>query len=133
MKFARFVFGIAAAYGFISLLPLYFLMGVVGREAPPLVTHAEFYYGFVGVALLWQMVFVVIAKDPIRYRAIMLIAILEKLIYTVPVLVLFSLGKVAPKIVGPSLIDPIFGVLFIAAYFLTREAVGANKHEYTHA
>ena len=32
---------------------------------------------FVGLALLWQMVFVLVAKDPLRYRPIMPIAILE--------------------------------------------------------
>src|SRR5258708_39363432 len=57
MKFARIAYGVAASYGFIALTPLYFLLGKIGRDAPPPVTHPEFYYGFVGVALLWQMVF----------------------------------------------------------------------------
>jgi hypothetical protein len=35
MKFTRIVYGIAAAYGCISLLPLYFLIGRVGHDAPP--------------------------------------------------------------------------------------------------
>jgi hypothetical protein len=67
MKFARIVYGIAAAYGFLALTPLYFLIAKIGRDAPPPVTYPEFYYGFVGVALLWQMVFVLVARDPIRY------------------------------------------------------------------
>jgi hypothetical protein len=115
MKFLRIVFATAAAYGFISLLPLYFLLGTIGRDAPPSVTHPEFYYGFVGVTLLWQLVFVLISLDPIRYRPIMWIAIVEKVIYTTPVLILFSIGEVQPKLVAPSLIDPIFGALFFAA------------------
>jgi hypothetical protein len=41
MKFARLVYGIAAAYGFISLIPLYFLIDKVGRDAPPPVSHPE--------------------------------------------------------------------------------------------
>jgi hypothetical protein len=52
MRFARIVYGVAAAYGFLALTPLYFLIGKIGRDAPPPVTHPEFYYGFVGVALL---------------------------------------------------------------------------------
>ncbi|MGA8074693.1 MAG: hypothetical protein WB995_14540 [Candidatus Acidiferrales bacterium] len=133
MKFARVVFGVAAAYGIISLLPLYFLLERIGREAPPAVTHPEFYYGFVGLGLLWQLVFVLIAKDPIRYRPIMPIAILEKVIYTVPVLILFSLGEVSAKLVGPSLVDPIFWVLFIAAYARTRDALRVKAREYASA
>jgi hypothetical protein len=119
MKFARIIYGGAAAYGFLALTPLYFLIGKIGRDAPPPVTHPEFYYGFVGVALLWQTVFVLIARDPIRYRSIIPITILEKLIYTVPVVVLYLQGRVDAALVPPSLIDPLFGVLFVLAYFRT--------------
>jgi hypothetical protein len=64
MRFARIAYGVAAAYGFLTLTPLYFMVGNIGHDAPPPVTHPEFYYGFVGVALLWQMIFVLIARDP---------------------------------------------------------------------
>ena len=81
MKFARIVFGIAAAYGFVLLLSMYFLMDRIGRDNPPLITHPEFYYGFVGVTLLWQVVFVLIAVQPERYRPLMVVAIFEKVVY----------------------------------------------------
>lgn len=51
LKFTRIVYGLAAAYGFVLLVPMYFLLNVVGRNAPP-INHPEFYYGFVGAALL---------------------------------------------------------------------------------
>jgi hypothetical protein len=127
MKFAPIVYGVAAAYGFLALTPLYFLIGKIGRDAPPPVTHPEFYYGFVGVALLWQMVFVLIARDPIRYRSIMTITILEKLIYTVPVVVLYLQGRVDARLVPPSLIDPLFGALFAIAYFRTSRPSGSER------
>ena len=117
MRFARIVFSIAAVYGFIVLVPLYFLLDKVGRDAPPPVTHPEFYYGFVGTALLWQVVFVLIATDPSRYRGLIAVAVLEKLVYTVPLFVLYMAGKVRASILGPSLVDPIFGALFFIAYF----------------
>jgi hypothetical protein len=41
----------------------------------------EFYYGFVRVTLSWQVLFVLIAGNPARYRSLMLVAVLEKLIY----------------------------------------------------
>lgn len=121
MKFARAVYAIAAIYGLITLLPLYLLVERIGRDAPPPITHAEFYYGFVGLALLWQFVFLLIAKDPARYRSLMLLSIFEKAAYTVPVVVLYTLGKLSSSILWPALVDPIFGILFITAYFQTRE------------
>ena len=41
MKFTRIVFGIAAIYGFIFLIPMYFLMKTIGQEAPPAISHPE--------------------------------------------------------------------------------------------
>ena len=122
MKFARIVFGFAAAYGIAVLLPLYFLLGVVNREVPPAVTHPELYYGFVGLALLWQVVFVLIAMDPGRYRPIMLIAVLEKFFYTVPVVILYMSGEVHHKVLGSSIVDPVLGILFLIAFLRTRGA-----------
>ena len=121
MKFARAVYAIAAIYGLITLLPLYLLVERIGRDAPPPITHAEFYYGFVGLALLWQFVFLLIAKDPARYRSLMLLSIFEKAAYSVPVVLLYTLGKLSSSILWPALVDPIFGILFITAYFQTRE------------
>jgi hypothetical protein len=72
---------------------------------------------------LWQLVFVVMAKDPLRYRQLMPIAILEKLVYVVPVVILYAAGRVHANIMRSSLVDPIFAILFIVAYFRTP-AVG---------
>ena len=126
MKFARTSYGVAAAYGIVTLVPLYFLSGKVGHDAPPPITHPEFYYGFIGVALLWQLVFILIAKDPLRYLSIMPITILEKAVYAAPVLMLYSIGQVHKNIMLPSLVDPIFGVLFIVAYLKVRNLAKKN-------
>lgn len=79
MKFARWTFNLAGIYGLAALLPQYFLLDKIARDTPPAVTHVEFFYGFVGVAIAWQLAFFVIASDPRRYRPIMLVAIFEKL------------------------------------------------------
>ena len=129
MKFARVVYRTAAVYGILVLVPLYFLIDKIGHDSPPTVTHPEFYYGFIGVALLWQLVFILIANDPARYRPIMLITILEKIVYTIPVLILHSSGKAPMSTLVPALIDPIFGVLFVIAYAKTRDvrqAIGTH-------
>jgi len=131
MKFTKVVFFIAAVYGFTLLIPMYFLMNIIGQEAPPAISHPEFYYGFLGVTLLWQCIFVLIALDPLHYKSIIPIAVLEKLAYTVPVLILYSIDKVQANILVTALADPIFAILFIAAYFRMslrgpRSAIGAE-------
>lgn len=45
MKFAKYVFIAAAAYGFLVTLPQFFMETRTGIDYPPPVTHPEFYYG----------------------------------------------------------------------------------------
>lgn len=104
MNFARRVFFAAGLYGILILPPQYFLAAKVGRDFPPAITHPEFYYGFIGVALAWQLFFFIIAKDPVRYRLGMLPAIVEK--------VSFAAG----------MIDLTFAVLFLIAFGTTRRS-----------
>ena len=67
LKFAKTVFTLAGVWGILITLPLYFLRNFVDRQSPPAITHPEFYYGFVGVTLTWQLVFLIIGRDPARY------------------------------------------------------------------
>ena len=64
MKFAKYVYYIAAIYGIIALAPQYLMETNIGSDNPPPMTHAEYFYGFVGVALVFQFVFLVMAGDP---------------------------------------------------------------------
>src|SRR5206468_3338498 len=66
--FAKRVFTIAGIYGLIVLLPLYFLERRLGEIQPPAITHPDFYYGFIGAAVAWQIVFLIIGRDPERHR-----------------------------------------------------------------
>ena len=116
MQFARWVFRLAGAFGVLILLPLYFLEEQIGRDQPPPITHPEFFYGFAGVALAWQVAFLIISLDPPRYRLLMLPAIIEKFSFAGAVFVLFTLGRVAPTMLAAGLFDFILGVLFVAAY-----------------
>ena len=78
LTWARRVFGAAGIVGLLMLLPHYFLFEKIGRDYPPAITHPEFFYGFIGVAVAWQFAFLVIARDPARYRLLMIPAVLEK-------------------------------------------------------
>ncbi|MCC6744804.1 MAG: hypothetical protein IT175_13180 [Acidobacteria bacterium] len=116
MTFARRVFTAAGAYGLLALIPQYFLEGRNGRDWPPEITHPEYYYGFVGVALAWQIAFFVIADDPIRYRLVMIPAAVEKLAFGIAVAVLFWMDRANPAIFGAALVDVLFAVLFAVAF-----------------
>ena len=114
--FAKRTFLVAAVYGLIVLLPQYFLEAKNGRDFPPPITHSEYYYGFLGIAVTWQIVFLIISTDPARYRALILPAILEKASFGIPVMILFSLKRVSVTLFAAGLIDLVLGVLFSLAY-----------------
>lgn len=119
MKFAKFVFILAGIVGMLELLPLYFLFEFVGRRTPPAITHPEFYFGFVGVSLSWQVAFLLIGSDPRRYRPFMLPSILEKASYVLALVVLLTQHRIGLSTALPAALDFIFGTLFIAAYAST--------------
>jgi hypothetical protein len=121
-RFARRVFMVAGIYGLFVLLPQYFMEAQIGRDYPPPITHPEHFYGFVGVALAWQVVFLIIASDVRRYRLLMLPAILEKLAFFVPTTILFVAGRVAPAVLAVSGVDALLGTLFLVAFLRTRDA-----------
>ena len=54
------------------LVPQYFLEQKVGIDYPPAITHPEYFYGFLGVAIAWQVAFLIIGQDPLRFRPMML-------------------------------------------------------------
>jgi len=121
-RFARRVFTWAGLYGLVALLPMYVLEARLGELFPPALTHPEFYYGFAGVAGAWQVAFLLIGSDPVRFRPIMLPAVLEKLGYGIAVGVLIAQGRTPVALMGTGVIDLALAALFTAAYFRTRAA-----------
>lgn len=122
MKFAKYTFYAAGIYGLIALLPQYFLEEKINRDFPPAITHPEYFYGFVGVALAFQVVFLLIAGNPVRYRPLMLLsALLEKFPFVIAVYWLYAAGRVHSLMVGAATIDLILGILFIISYLKTKE------------
>jgi hypothetical protein len=124
-RIATRIFTWAGIYGLIVLLPMYVLKDWLGQQAPPAITHDEFYYGFIGVAVAWQVAFLVIGSDPARYRTLMLPAILEKLSYGIAAVVLFSLDRLAGSMFAGAVIDLALATAFATAYRMTRPASSA--------
>ena len=120
MKFAKIVFRVAGIYGLLVLTPVYFLENKIGRDTPPAITHPEYFYGFVGMGLAWQFLFLVLSTDPVKYRAMILPSILEKISYGIALAVLFSQHRLPVSVLAVGSVDWIFAFLFLAAYFKTK-------------
>jgi hypothetical protein len=121
MKFARYVFLIAGIYGLIVLAPLYFLEARIGQDTPPAITHPEYFYGFVGVGLAWQLLFLIIARDPLRYRLAMLPSIVEKVTFGIACLALYLQQRLTLQMLMISGIDMGWAILFAISFVKTRE------------
>src|SRR6202521_5272267 len=121
MRFAKIVFWIAAIWGVLILTPLYFMFDLIGRQDPPPITHPAFYYGFVSVGLAFQVAFIVIARDPVRLRPMMIPSILEKLVYGAALIVLYLQNRLHAQDLALGGVDLLLGVLFLAAFFKTGD------------
>jgi hypothetical protein len=118
-RFARRVFTVAGIYGLIVMVPQYFLAARISRDTPPAITHLEYFYGFVGLAVAWQFVFLLIGRDPERYHQLMLPAVLEKLAFGVPVILLYAQGQLPGSVLFFGLLDLTLGALFVASWRAT--------------
>lgn len=121
MNFAKWTFRIAAIYGFIVLTPLYFLEPTITAQQGP-VTHPEYYYGFTGCALAFQLLFLLISRDPIRLRPAMLACMVEKISFPVVVWPLYLQGRAPLPVAILSSIDLMWLTLFAVSWVRTREA-----------
>lgn len=119
-EFSAGIFLGAGIYGVLVLLPQYFLEERLARDFGPPLIHPEHFYGFLGVALAWQFVFLIIARDVQRYRLLMLPATLEKLSFGVAALLLYAQGRVAAFVAGAGIIDLLFAAFFAQAFRASR-------------
>jgi hypothetical protein len=125
MKFARWVFAIAAIYGLLLITPMYFAEAQISRDDPPAITHPEYFYGFIGVTLAWQLVFVMLARKPLEYRPIMLAAVVEKAAYGIAAVALFLQERVSPLVGVFGIVDLTLGTLFTVSFYMTRRSTTA--------
>ena len=107
VRFARWVYLVAGIVGLLEIVPLYFYESTLNRTQPPPITHPDFYYGFLGLALAWQIAFLVIARDPVRFRPLMPATFLEKLLYPAAVVVLHAQGRIATQMLGGASLDAV--------------------------
>ena len=129
-RFAGRVLLVAGIIGLIELVPLYFAESAVGRAQPPAITHADFYYGFIGVAVAWQVAFLIMSRDPLRYLPLMPALFLEKLLYPAATWVLYvenRLQSVSTLAVASG--DLVWLALFIAVWLRLGRVPKSVKSE----
>jgi hypothetical protein len=111
MRFARWVFWFAAAFGFAAVYPLYHAAG------------SPTYYGMIATLIAWQTAFVVIGVNPRRYRWLMIPAVLEKALWMVTLAVLYTKGQVDHRTIAVNAATHgLLGVLFLVAFVITPKA-----------
>lgn len=109
MIFARVVFWIAGAFGIFAIVPLYRASG-----------NAT-YYGLLATLVAWQAAFFVIGWNPRQYRALMIPAVLEKVLWMITLAVLSTRGQVTRvQLVANAATHGLLGVLFIVAFITAR-------------
>jgi len=116
MKVARWVFRVAGIYGIVVTAPMFFLE----TQMAPGAVHPIFFYAWVSVNLCWQVLFLLVSTDPVRYRPMMVVSILEKAAAVVVVPWLCLSGRVGGMWVGAAGADLVLAVLFVAAHRATR-------------
>lgn len=124
VQFATRVFQIAGIWGLVILSLAYgaYMLGLEGATIDT--DRPEVVHGFFLVTLAFQIVFLFIATDPMRYRPLMLAAMLEKFPFTLAVLILYSNGQVPGTMLALGLVDGLLGILFSVAYLWTSPGSG---------
>jgi hypothetical protein len=122
MKFSKWVFRISGTYGLLVMTPQYLLEKKIGLDTPPAITHPEYFYGFIGIVVAWQVVFLIISSDPVKYRTLMIPAVLEKLAFGVPAIVLYSLDRVIFPVLFFGCLDLLLGILFAISFLHTNSS-----------
>jgi hypothetical protein len=120
MKFAKVVFTGAGIWGLIVLTPFYFMFDAIGRSYPPPITHPDFYFGFIGLGLSWQIAFLIIGRDPARFKPMLIPAVCEKAFYVISLFVLYQSGRIQLAQLAVGAPDLILGCLFVAAAYKVR-------------
>src|SRR5262252_4610869 len=125
MRFARVVFILAGAWGILVLTPLLFLVDISGRFYPAPTEYPHFFYGFLTVAIAWQVAFLLISSNPVRYRLLMIPACLEKAGYVIGTTVLYGRGHISAADASTAIPDSLLLVLFVVAFARTRVQASA--------
>jgi hypothetical protein len=114
MTFARRVFLTTGIYGILILVPQFFV--------PTTNPQPELYYGFLGAVLAWNLTYLLIARDPARYRPLMLLGSLGKTNFAIAATVLWILGRSPAFLLAFAAIDAVIVAFYLESWRRTAPA-----------
>jgi hypothetical protein len=114
MRFAKWVFTLAAIYGLITIPLTYFAEPALVRRYGAL-SQPIWFYGFLGVVLVFQLVYLQTGRDPVRYRPFMWLSLLAKLSFVVTAAAMYAAGRTVLEQALVTAPDLVWSVLFAVA------------------
>ena len=70
--------------------------------------------------MAWQIAFLMIGSDPVRFRPLMIPSMIEKFGFVLIAAVLYARAAISPADASAAVPDLLLGVLFVAAFARTR-------------
>lgn len=124
MKFARWVFLIAGILGLLPVLLLAYDTIANGEVIlPDFASMGLFFYVFVFQYVCWQILYIVLASDPVRYRPVMIPSFFAKVSAPFNPIWLFLFGF--NYWIPIAVVDVVFAILFLIAFWSAGR--GLNK------
>jgi hypothetical protein len=114
--FPRRVFFWGGVWGLAVLLPQFFLEAKMGELFPPPTNHPEQYYGFLAVTVAWQLVYLAISRDVVRFRPLMPLGAACKLLFVATLAALWAAGRLSATALAGATPDVVLALLFLAAW-----------------
>jgi len=114
--FPRRVFFWGGVWGLAVLVPQFFLEAKMGELFPPPTNHAEQYYGFLAVTVAWQVAYLVMSRDPVRFRPLMPVGAACKLLFVATLAALWATGRLSAAAAAGAAPDLVLALLFLAAW-----------------
>ena len=117
MRLAKWVFLIAGVFGLLVTIPMALAEKAIEQIMPPAVAHPEFFYGFVLLNACWQVLYLFLSTDPIRYRPMMIPSFLAKASGVVALTWLVLQGRISRQWTLTIILDGIWALLFLVAFW----------------
>src|SRR4030095_2907856 len=115
-------------WGVVVLTPLFFLYDISGRQYAPPTEYPHFFYGFFSIAMAWQIAFLMIGSDPVRFRPLMIPSMIEKFGFVLIAAVLYARAAISPADASGAVADLLLGALFVAAFARTSSRQTREKN-----
>jgi hypothetical protein len=112
MKLARWIFLIAGVFGLLLMIPIAVDVKVIGQIVPP---GGSFFYGSIMLNMCWQILYIFLSRDPVRYRPMMIPSFLAEASapFASTWLYLYGYRLWIPTVVA----DGAFAILFLVAFW----------------